>query len=412
MEWEQEIDLRVYIAILVKYKFWIGGLAVICAIAALGISLLLSPSYEAQALVVITEPAYTMQFDSRFEEQEIASLPYKAYPAIATSDEVIAALVDWLGDRLPEEERTVSRVRKMLTAAGGADPSIIALKVQNGDPQLTADIVNQWAALFVQHANAVYGQGEQEVAFFQAQVEEAQSALDEAEQALIDFQARNESRILNAQLSSKQASLDETLRVSRSAEANIQDARALQDRLRAQDAMARTSLGDELTALFLQVDALNRKSLPIQLQISGSQGLGDRTAGEQIAYLDSLIQALENKLVVLDLEGQALEPDLLDLQKQIQKVSTERDRLQRTANLARETYLALARKVAEVQISAQDTVSSVRLASKAYAPDRPVSPKKLLNTAIAGALGLLIGIVGALGLEYWRQGQGETSAAA
>lgn len=402
---EDEIDLRAYIALLLKYKYWIVALALGAAVVALGVSFVWPPTYEATALVAITKPRYTMRFDPRLETVADVTPPYQAYPALALGDELLTALIGDLGSRLTSEEQSITVIRDMLDAQNGTDPSIVQLTVKNGDPERTALIVNRWATLFVDKANDLYGQSQEELSFFEAQVTDAQDALAKAEQDLIDFQAHNEASILQTQLNNKQAALNDYLSVARSVRLIIQDTSSLQDRLRAQDSATRASLSDELASLFLEIDALNRGQLPIQLQITGQQGLSNKTVGEQITFLDSLIQVLESKQGILEQEAKSLEPDILSLQERLQKVRTEGDRLERAKQVAQETYMTLARKVDEVRLSAQDTTRDVRLASLATVPDEPSSPHKLLNTVIAGALGLAIGVFGAFAIEYWRQGK-------
>ena len=149
----------------------------------------------------------------------------------------------------------------------------------------------------------------------------------------------------------------------------------------------------------------------MQIQITGQEGLSDKTVGEQIALLDSLIATLESKLTALEAEAESLEPDILSLQERLQQVRTEGDRLDLAKSVAEETVMTLSRKVAETRIAAQDETGDVRLASRAAVPDEPVSPRKLLNTAVAGALGLFVGVFGAFAIEYWRSGdtKGETA---
>ena len=86
---EEEIDLRAYVAVLIRYWKWIAGLALVAAVAAFVVSLLLPSSYEASAVVIITEPRYQMQFDPRFATVDQWTPAYKAFPTLATSDEVL-----------------------------------------------------------------------------------------------------------------------------------------------------------------------------------------------------------------------------------------------------------------------------------------------------------------------------------
>jgi uncharacterized protein involved in exopolysaccharide biosynthesis len=153
---------------------------------------------------------------------------------------------------------------------------------------------------------------------------------------------------------------------------------------------------------------MGSSDLPLQIQITDRASLGERQVDEQIAFLASLVDVLEAKLVTLEADAEALRPGMLVLQAQLQQAQTEDDRLSRAQSVAQETYMTLSRKVAETRISAQDETGDVRLASRAAVPTDPVSPRKALNTVIGGALGLIAGISGAFAVAYWRQGK-ETS---
>jgi uncharacterized protein involved in exopolysaccharide biosynthesis len=283
----------------------------------------------------------------------------------------------------------------------------VRLTVKAGDRERVARIANRWADIFVQHVNELYKPTVQDKAFFESQLTEAREALTKAEQDLIDFQARNEAAVLNAQLNSRQASMNEYLSAARSLRLIVQDARLLQERLRSQDQVGQVLLSDALAALFLQVGAQNTGEPSIQLQISDQRSLTDKTVEEQIVFLNSLIKAMEGKLAALEQQATSLEPAILGLQGKLQAIYTESDRLSTARDVAKETYMTLSRKVAEAQIEAEDTTRDVRLASYAVAPDKPVSPRKMLNTAVGGALGLCVAVLGAFVFEYWRKAEPE-----
>jgi len=48
------------------------------------------------------------------------------------------------------------------------------------------------------------------------------------------------------------------------------------------------------------------------------------------------------------------------------------------------------------------TQRAARLLSRASASEELASPRKLLNTAVAGALGLMLSTMGAFAAEWWR----------
>ncbi len=406
---EEEIDLRAYIAVLWKGKYWIIGLALVAALAAMGVSFLLPPTYEATALVAVTKPRYTLEFDSKLSTTNIQP-SYKAYLDLATSAQLIRALIDDLGSSLAADERSVRAVRDMLDVQSGADASIVKLKVQNGSPERTALIANHWAALLVDRVGELYDQSEQDRTFFEARLVDAEQTLAQAEQALVDFQTRNEVTILGAQLNSKQTELYKSLDLARTLRLSVQDAQALLARIQAQSPSTPATLNDELAVLLLEINGYGDSTLPVELQLSGQSQLQTHTLGELSARLEALAGMLETRLAQAEQNAATVEPKILDLQEALTRAQIEQDRLELAQSVASETVLTLSRKVAEAQIAAQDETGSVRLASQAAVPDRPVGPRKLVNTAIGGALGLMVGVLGVFALEYWRSGEKQEQA--
>jgi succinoglycan biosynthesis transport protein ExoP len=409
---EEEIDLRQYVEVLIRSWKWIVGLALVAAVAALAVSSLIPPTYEAAALVAVTEPRYIMRFDPRFETVNSVQPVYKAYPELASSDDLLQDLLAGL-TLLPRDVETLQDLRGMLEAGAGADPSMVRLAVRSRDPEEAARVANAWAGLFVARANEIYGaHSEDQVGFFEDQLERASVELEEAERELVAFQARNQGAVQEAQLASARQDLEDYLVEQREIERAVRNGRAIQGRIAEQPADTRVSPGDDLTALLLQLqaftgqtassDAVLEAGSSIWLQISDATLLASgRTAGELVVFLDELVAILEARREEIKAQAAALEPQILALQQQLQESRAEEDRLTRTRDVARETYLTLARKVEEVRIAAKDTSGEVRLASHAAIPKKPVSPRKMLNTAVAGALGLMLGVFGVFALEWW-----------
>jgi succinoglycan biosynthesis transport protein ExoP len=404
---EDEIDLRQYIAILLRYKFWIAGLALISAVTAFGVSSLLPPTYEATALVTATKPSYLIEFDPRVQTQSDLQPSYQAYPALAMGDELAVELQQALAAQFPATPYTLRDLQEKMEAKNGGDQSVIQLTVKDHDPERAAAIVNQWAALFVEKTNQLYGQSDEDLAFFEAQLQDAESELSSAEQALIDFQAVNQANVLQTQLNQKHAALNNYLGGARTLRLIIQDGKSLQARLETQDPSLRASLSDEIASLFVEIESLTGQGLPIQLQLSGQQGLSDKAVGEQADYVASLVSTLGDKLVILESEAQALEPDILRLQQQVQEERTKESRLNLARDVAQETFRTLTQKVAETRIAVQNKEGTVRLASHAAVPHTKVAPRRMMSTVVAGGLGFFMVVIGAFGVEYWRAGTPE-----
>jgi succinoglycan biosynthesis transport protein ExoP len=400
---EEEIDLRAYAQVLVRRWKWIAALAVAAAVVALVASFLLPPTYEATALVVITQPRYVMRFDVKFETVNDIQQPYKAYPTLAMSDDLLAQVLAAIDPPLPEGEQDVAAFGKRLDAVSGSDPSVVELRVRRRDAVSAAHIANTWAGVFVKRVNELYAASDQDVNFFAEQLANADVVLAQAERALIEFQGRNLARVLGAQVSAYEEQLGNYLASKNAIELIIQDAAGLKERLRWRKRDVPASLADELAVLYLEIDALSSKEvIPVQLQVTSASSLSGRTAEEQIVFLDGLVSSLQEKLSAFDGKVAQLQPEILRLQGEIQVLEAEGDRLTQVRDVARDTYTTLARKVTEARIAAQDESGEVRLASHAAVPSDPVSPRKGLNTVVAGVLGVVLGVVGAFAIEWWR----------
>ena len=151
---------------------------------------------------------------------------------------------------------------------------------------------------------------------------------------------------------------------------------------------------------------INQASAPIQLQVNSAASLSGKSLAEQIAFLDDLVTTLEAKSSEIDERLVELEPQILALQQQLQEINTESSRLTRARDLAQETYMTLARKLEEARIAAQEEGGVLQVGSYAAVPGVPVGSRKLLNTAVAGMLGLMLGAFGAFAVEWWRGGDG------
>ena len=327
---EDEIDLRFYANMLMRHWRVIAAVTLLTGVVALTVSSVLPAKYQANALVLITRPLYQFQFspaiqnlpDNANTQQALAG---KAAVDLANSDALLQQVLLDVGAALPTDERSLFALRKMLKAKTGSDPSIINLSVTNRDPQRVADIANTWATLYVRRVNDLYGKSADQLKFFEAQLAQAKNDVDTADQALVEFQKRNDLTILQAQLSAKQNALANYLGMNESLVVLQQNVKNLQDQLARRPADSPSNLGDDLAQLMLQVSALSApsSSLPIQLQMPSTGGLSDRTVGQQAAYLADLAKTIESKQAEAKKQTAALPIEIKALQGQMQETSTE-----------------------------------------------------------------------------------------
>ncbi len=395
---DQEIDLRPYVDALLDKWYWIAGAGVLFAALGFLISSLMAPTYEATALVAITEPRQRVQFDPRIQTVSDTQ-PLKAYPELALSDELLGEVIQ----ELPGESGlALSELRGQLAAEAGTDASILKLTASNGDPVMAAALANQWAESFVAWANQVYGdQGDEQLLFFEAQLLDAADQLTAAERALIEFQARNRSAILENELLALQQTQADYLAKQRQTDLILQDIESLLDQ---DGGAADQAVVDQLAAQILQVRALGgvpnvvESTMPWQVQLN-VDGQAPSSARDQQGIIANLKEVLLAQTEETEERLNNLEPQLLSVQQEKQEANAEENRLLRNATVAEETYTALARTVDEKRITSQDTTSGVKLASRTAVPEEPSGPSRLIAAIAAGFIGLILGTILVLGFS-------------
>jgi uncharacterized protein involved in exopolysaccharide biosynthesis len=323
-----------------------------------------------------------------------------AYPELALSDQIFFDLLTKTS--LPDIE-TIEDLHDMLEAVPANDPGLIRLTVSYDEPETAAQIANNWADLFITQMNTLYGdQGGAQVRFFQEQLVEAEQVLNEAEATLVEFQLVNEGNLINDELHIQQSAHAQYL-------ADLNQITFLRHDIQALHTQMSTTVGgiafsDQLTALFLQIKVFNAETgIPLEVQIDTDNTITHQNHEEQIAFLNDLLLALDNRVIEDEARLAELRPQILTLQQSYQGYVAHYNGLLRDITVAEETYTALARKVNEEQITAQDTSMGVRLASLAYAPQEPTRPLIILNTLLGGALGLFLATFTLLITVWYRQ---------
>lgn len=393
---EEEIDLRPYVEAVTQNWKWVLGAAVLAALVALAITFFIPPTYKATALIAVTEPRQVVEFDSRIKVAD-EDLPFDAYPDLAISDELLVSLLSEIESHTPGINN-LNALRGLLSAEAGSDPSLLNLSVQYGDPEKAATIVNKWAELFVVKANDVFGsQGGDQLLFFEEQLENSSVELQLSEDALVEFQARNRSLILENELLALQQTQADQLAKRRQIALLLQDIVGLQEQLSSSGGDRVLSSADQLAAVLLQLRAFSgvpnaEEVVPWQMQVNIDQ-LSDASKEEQIDFLFGLQKILTAQAEQINDQLLELEPLIFTVQHDKQEANAEEARLTRNVIVAEDTYTALAHKVQAEGITSQDTNSGIRLASRSAVPEAPESSGRLILMIVAAVVGAVVAII-------------------
>ncbi len=406
---DDEIDLRQYVNVLIQYRYWIAGLAVAAALVAFIFSSLRPASYEAKALVTATQSRYELQFDPRFRDvpdtaiQSLLESQYRTYPTLANGDSLLKNVAERVNWDI-EEIKTQTKAETLDKA-----PNMLILTVSGTNPEEAAEVANTWAAIFVDTVNDLYGGGDEVDRYVQQKSVVGQS-LAEADAALTRFRQENgfgfsagddgHTTDLDLGLMGKQ--LQSRINLLTNFEAQLVQ---IQQQQREVELLSQTAAGNSSPVLIagLLAEMVNsgiiRESQSFQIKLDSV---------EPDAALAAMQQALQGRKSAIEAEIEPLRAEIAALQTEIATQQEVLEQLLRDQDVKAETFAVISRKVQEAQIdsfSEGSNTGRVEIASQAIVPTKPLPSGRLRNTAVAGVLGLMVGVFGAFMIEWWRSEQ-------
>jgi capsular exopolysaccharide synthesis family protein len=173
-------------------------------------------------------------------------------------------------------------------------------------------------------------------------------------------------------------------------------------------AVARTKLTDEHPTVI----NLSQKLQALRNQLEGRVGqiVGNGVSvREPDLQIGELKQSLTAELVRSEVERLAATNRVGLLRKAfisnqarlsvLPKLEQQQRQLQRRLQVAQSTYEQLLKQLQEAQVVEKQNVGNAKVIASALVPDEPISPKVMLNLALGGFLGILLGVGTALILE-------------
>jgi len=451
------MTLEAFLQVLQR-RYWIilAG-TVVAGVAAAVLSFVWPPSYEAQALLLITKLRPSVTLDTRYQtvaEENVVNLSVQeeqvrrqTLVALATGDDLVRQVIERMGPDLPTQERSRSAMLKLVDI--GTEGNLISVTARAGDPERAAAIANAWVGVYEDTVNRLYSTTSPSGAEIQSQVLQAQATYGTAKQDLEAFLRTSQENELLRQVEQKQQLLAE-LQAAHLAAVREQAALLLARQGRTQRLLldvqslrmqlAGAAPSDPLTpgeqfGLF-SVEGLayaQGEVLTTTLELAaGWQGDIPLTAGQAIQHLDRLAETLQagsaatqdglEALSLGFLSGEdllvraageqgatriaGLQSEISDLQSQLERETITKQDLVDELDVAQQSYLTLLRKATEVQIAAETTGVEVQVASTAQLPEEPAFPRPLPAILLGLVAGALAGLALALLVEFWPRAAG------
>lgn len=429
----EEMDLIEYWHIIVKRRRLIGIVFVVTLIAATLFSFLSDPVYEATTTLMVRDQgsaAQMMLFDSMGGTVRNAAQNYVQIMKSRTILEPVLTKLGW-------DDISLTAVDKQLVIQPIQGTDILRLSMQSTDPEKAQQFVNTLSDVFIAW-NRHSRQEDQRSArlFIEAQLESVSADLRKAEERLREYRENeralspsnetiariNQLTSLEADLAEVRVALVETQERITQVRTQLadQDETLLSTTTIAENpfvAQYRSRLADleislsgarerytdkhpSVLALQAEIEDVRQKlSEQVQRVISTET----RTINPIHRELYGSLINLEVELMALQSREQALRSLVADSEAELTSLPAkelELARLMREAQVLEELYIMLMKRNEETRIAEAMQTADVQVIDRAVLPERPVKPRIKLNIAIAGVLGLFIGVGLAFLLDF------------
>jgi succinoglycan biosynthesis transport protein ExoP len=318
------------------------------------------------------------------------------------------------------------------------DTAILNVSFTWNNPQQSAAIANEFAAVFVDHERQLVAhQADQVISFLQQQIPDAEAHMHAADATLAAYQQRTGIADLPTQTQTDIANSATLAAKEQAAEIEGRQAAASLGTVRAELASTpativgsqnvagnpvRAQLQGQIATLRGQLDAARKQYtedyptvIALKSQLAEAQrelkgeaksvGAGSSTIpnpvyqqlSQQASQLESQVAGAQAQAQVLHRQGLDAKPVLDRLPEEARRITD----LQREAKAAQSVYETLQRKYQDANISKTTAISGVSITQAASPESYSVSPNILLNIGIGIFVGLTLAVVSVLLAEFF-----------
>jgi capsular exopolysaccharide synthesis family protein len=440
-----------YLRIVLRWRWVILGIIAATLIIGLVITLLMTPYYRATVRIEIAREANKVvniqgvSPESSPIDLEFFQTQYGLLKSRSLAEKVARQLnlvdnrkfFEMFGEERAYEQANSSqdsrstrptRLRKAgeillehLEIAPIRGSSLVDVNFTSPDPALSQQVANAWAENFIRiNLQRRFDASSYARRFLEERLEQLRAKLEESERNLVAYAGRQ--RIINLPAqggATGTGSAERSLVADDLASLNIELAKATADRVRAQSQLSRTQNGGatdqglenlaisgirqkraELAGEYSRLLSQFKPDYPPAVSIASQIRELDRSIAREEARVGQTLRtnyeasvARENDLRnrVAQLEGK-----LLDLKRR----SIQYNIYQRDVDTNRQLYDGLLQRYKEIGVAAGIGTNNIAIVDRAEIPERPASPRLVLNMAVALLAGLALACAAAFALEH------------
>jgi polysaccharide biosynthesis transport protein len=308
-------------------------------------------------------------------------------------------LRDWLANLL----------QKNLDVKPSRESNVISINYTGADPQFAAAVANAFAQAYIDvNLDLRVAPARQYATFFEDQTKTAREKLEQAQQALSNYQQKNGITSTDERLDFETAKLNETSSQLTSIQGQTTDSQSKRTSGKA-DTLAEVMQSPLINGLKADIARLESKLNESKGNLGANHPQTLRSESELAslrAQLDTetrkIITSIETTYQVSKQREAQLQSALATQKSRVLVLNKQRDELnvlRRDIESAQRAFEIVSQRASQTNIESQTNQTNIAVLNPAIAPPDPSKPRVFLNILVSVFLGTLLGVGLALLME-------------
>lgn len=418
----EEISLRDCIQVLINQKKIIAVITIIAVLISSVLSFfVLPPVYEGKVILMasginkqqtVSEAKGVEAFLDTLSQYQYSQVSVETYKEQINNPQILEQTIADLN--LGARNITRRELKEMITLSTIKDTNLITITIEYSDKKLAADIANTIARKFTDFVSAkAKEQASKSSVYIKQQMDVEKENLDHV---LLEYKTYlSQPRGLNE----LQKELDSKLELITQYKTELMNSNIEEQKIRASLSTAEQQLRNTPQKITVKRSLMDEPYFSQAASDSTGKGLKENfgmtveaeVLNDSYTNVKTTTDGLKVELAKIVAQKNNLQKEINVLQKELETLQAdlaERQHedmiIQEKVKFSQETYNAFLEKYEETRIASSSAIgdSTIIMVSPAVEPLKPIAPNKKLNIAIAGVLGIMLGVFIAFFREYWK----------
>ncbi len=430
---EQELNLIDILGILWRRKVLMLLFVVIALALAVVLNSMMKPVYRSSVSLLLSKPAYNINFykpgDPKIETTPLPLQSVEVLESIVKDGNLVQKVLAALQARGEQYAKLKpGDLQGKVNVRMDKDTGLLDLKIDDTDPVESAEIANLWSQYLIDQVEELNSLDNRDAGTFVAkELEQAKSTMTQVNTNLTKFDSGSNLELYQKELSAKinlVAELEQKAEKAAVIAGEINNyLNQLELKTKEQgESTAALELANRMFLQDVQKRLLESNSISGEIKLdedwktetdNSPTQTSSNYYSSQILQLDNLPQNFTQQVAALKMIRDnlnsrkeyllgylpVLKPQISQLKGKYSQENLKKAELKRLSETAKNTYMILTQKEAEIKVAAGTKMGQLRIIKAASVPLQPYLPKKKLNVLVALVISLVLGGYAALSME-------------